>query len=134
MQPDPKAPGRDVGIDEGLIGELFDRFYAAVRQDELLGPVFEARIGNWDDHLSKLHAFWSSVVLMTGRYKGRPMPVHAAIDEIFGAHFERWLAIFAETARAVYPPAAASLFIDRAHLIGESLQLGPSPHQGDDSV
>jgi hemoglobin len=129
-----KAPGFAVGIDEELIGELVDRFYAAVRKDAILGPVFESRIENWDEHLTKLRAFWSSVVLMSGTYKGRPMPVHAAIAEISGLHFQRWLELFAETAREVCPPPAAALFIDRSQRIGQSLQMGISLSRGDYSV
>ena len=132
--PHPKAPGLDAGVDEEMIGMLVDRFYAAVRRDEILGPVFEARIQDWDDHLEKLRAFWSSVVLMTGSYKGRPMPVHLAIEEISKEHFARWLDLFGKTALAVCPPAAAALFIDRAGRIAESLQMGISLHRGDNSV
>jgi hemoglobin len=129
-QPHPKAPGLAAGIDEALIGELVDQFYAKVRKDDILGPVFEARIDNWDEHLIKLRAFWSSVVLMTGRYKGQPMPVHAAISEITDAHFERWLSLFAETAKTVCPPDAAALFIDRSRRIAQSLSLGIAASRG----
>jgi hemoglobin len=129
-QPHPKAPGLAAGIDEAMIGELVDQFYAKVRQDDILGPVFESRIDNWDEHLTKLRAFWSSVVLMTGRYKGQPMPVHAAISEITDAHFERWLSLFAETAKAVCPPEAAALFIDRSRRIAQSLSLGIAASRG----
>jgi hemoglobin len=129
-QPHPKAPGLAAGIDEAMIGELVDQFYAKVRQDDILGPVFESRIDNWDEHLTKLRAFWSSVVLMTGRYKGQPMPVHAAISEITDAHFERWLSLFAETAKAVCPAEAAALFIDRSRRIAQSLSLGIAASRG----
>lgn len=129
-QPHPKAPGLAAGIDEAMIGELVDRFYAKVREDDILGPVFDSRIDNWDEHLTKLRAFWSSVVLITGRYKGQPMPVHAAISEITDAHFERWLSLFAETAKSVCPPEAAALFIDRSRRIGQSLSLGIAASRG----
>lgn len=129
-QPHPKAPGLAAGIDEELIAELVDRFYARVRQDEFIGPVFEARVDDWDEHLKKLRAFWSSVVLLTGRYKGQPMPVHAAISEITDAHFERWLSLFADTAKTVCPPAAAALFIDRSQRIAQSLRLGIAASRG----
>jgi hemoglobin len=129
-QPHPKAPGLVAGIDEAMIAELVDRFYARVREDELIGPVFEARIEDWDEHLVKLRAFWSSVVLMTGRYKGQPMPVHAAIFEITDAHFERWLSLFADTAKKVCPPAAAALFVDRSQRIAQSLRLGIAASRG----
>jgi hemoglobin len=120
-QPSPKAPGVAAGVDEKLIAELVNQFYAAVRQDDVLGPIFEARVGNWNDHIEKLRAFWSSVVLISGRYKGRPVPAHIAIAEISDGHFERWLELFGETARKVCPPDAASLFVDRSRRIAESL-------------
>jgi hemoglobin len=128
--PHPKAPGLVVGVEETMVAELVDRFYAKVRQDELLGPIFNARIEDWDEHLAKLSAFWSSVVLMTGRYKGQPMPVHIAISEITDEHFERWLALFAETAKVVCPPEAAALFVDRSRRIAESLRLGIAASKG----
>ncbi len=127
----PKTPGLAAGITEPMIRELVQAFYARVRRDPLLGPVFETRVGDWPEHLEKLSAFWSSVVLMTGRYKGRPMPVHMAITEISRAHFERWLALFRETAKTVCPEQAAALFIDRAERIAESLHLGISIYRGE---
>lgn len=128
--PHPKAPGLPVGITELMIRDLVHCFYAEVRRDAVLGPIFDSRIHDWDEHLDKLSAFWSSVVLMTGRYKGRPMPVHMAISEISEAHFQRWLALFRATAAAVCPPPAAALFVDRAERIAESLHLGISLHRG----
>lgn len=124
QDPHPKAPGLAAGITEPMIRTLVHNFYAEVRRDPLLGPIFNARVRDWPEHLDKLTAFWSSVVLMTGRYKGRPMPVHVAIPDIARTHFERWLELFRSTARAVCPDAAAALFIDRAERIAESLHLG----------
>lgn len=125
----PKAPGAAAGIDETMIRALVDAFYARVRADAVLGPIFNARVGDWDEHLAKLADFWSSVVLMSGRYKGRPMPVHAAIPDISDAHFQRWLQLFAATAREVCPPPAAALFVDRALRIANSLQTGIALHR-----
>ena len=97
--PHPKAPGLEVGITEGMIRDLVHDFYAKVRRDEVLGPIFNGRVDDWDAHLDKLLAFWSSVVLMTGSYKGRPMPVYAGIREISEEHFTRWLQIFGDPRR-----------------------------------
>lgn len=66
------------GITEEMIGELVTRFYGRVREDALLGPVF-AIVQNWDEHLAKLKDFWSSVVLMSGRYHGSPMRAHVPL-------------------------------------------------------
>lgn len=129
--PHPKAPGLAAGITEPMIRNLVHSFYAEVRRDPILGPIFESRIRDWPEHLDKLSAFWSSVTLMTGRYKGRPMPVHIAIPEISRAHFERWLALFRTTANVVCPEPAANLFIDRAERIAESLHLGICIHRGE---
>jgi len=40
-------------------------------------------------HLDKLCTFWTSVTLMTGRYKGTHMKAHAELPEITPAHFQR---------------------------------------------
>ena len=127
----PLAPGAACGIDETMIRRLVHAFYARVRGDTLLGPIFNAAIDDWDTHLDKLCAFWSSVTLMTGRYKGTPMQAHAALPDIDAKHFERWLALFADTAYEHCPPAAAALFADRATRIAQSLQMGIALHRGE---
>ncbi len=132
--PHPKAPGIAVGITEEMIRGLVHRFYADVRRDPMLGAIFNERVHDWDEHLEKLCAFWSSVVLMTGRYKGRPMPVHMAIPEISADHFRRWLDLFRATASAVCPETAAAVFIEKAEKIAQSLHLGISLHRGDGPV
>lgn len=126
------APGIAAGISEAMVERLVHAFYAKVRRDPILGPIFDRAIGDgWDRHLAKLCDFWSSVVLMTGRYKGQPMPAHARVPEIQAAHFGRWLALFRETALETCPPDAAALFVSRAERIGESLRLGIAFHRGE---
>ena len=124
------APGLAVGIDEEMIHTLVHSFYARVRRDALLGPIFNAKITDWDEHLDKLCSFWSSVTLMTGRYKGTPMQAHAALPEIAPRHFDHWLSLFRATARETCPPAAADLFVDRAERIAQSLQMGIALYRG----
>jgi hemoglobin len=111
------------GIDERMIEKLVRGFYAHVRQDPLIGPIFESHIADWEPHLQKMFAFWSSLTLQSGRYHGQPMARHLRLP-IDAQHFDRWLALFEETARALCPPAAADLFIERARRVAESLELG----------
>jgi hemoglobin len=118
------------GIDEAMISGLVVTFYAQVRKDPLIGPIFEAKIDDWSHHLEKLCAFWSSVVLMSGRYHGQPMRAHMPLP-VERAHFERWLEIFEMTARNMCPPAAADVFIDRARRIADSLELGIATSRGE---
>ena len=111
------------GIDEAMIERLVRTFYGKIRKDALLGPVFATRIADWEPHLKRMCAFWSSVALTSGVYSGRPMEKHLPLP-VDARHFDRWLALFNDTAREVCPPAAAEHFIERAHRVAESLELG----------
>jgi hemoglobin len=113
----------ETGIDAPMIARLVDAFYDRVRADPLLGPVFAARITDWDPHLEQMRLFWSSVVLMSGAYHGRPMPKHLPLP-VDARHFDRWLDLFEATAADICPPVAATHFIERARRIAESLELG----------
>ncbi len=118
-------PGLRVGVDEEMIRTLVHGFYARVREDERLGPVFSAVIGDdWDAHLDKMCDFWSSVLLLTARYSGKPMVKHIGIAGIDRALFLHWLDLFRATARELCPPEAAELFIHRAERIADSLAMG----------
>ena len=113
----------ETGIDEAMIERLVRGFYDRVRDDDLIGPVFNARITDWEPHLHQMFAFWSSVALMSGVYHGQPMRKHLPLP-IDAGHFDRWLALFEATARELCPPKAAEHFIERARRIAESLELG----------
>jgi hemoglobin len=115
----------DDAITEELIDELVHGFYARIRADAVLGPIFARVIGeNWDPHLAKMCDFWSSVMRMSGRYKGNPMVVHMRLKMVRPEHFERWLALFREAAGEICGPDLAPLFVSRAESIARSLQLG----------
>jgi hemoglobin len=105
------------GITDAMIADLVDKFYGRVRKDELLAPVFAK-----DEHLARLRAFWSSVVLMSGRYHGQPMQVHFPLS-IEPRHFDRWLALFEQTTGDVCPPAAAATFMEKARRIADSFEM-----------
>lgn len=112
-------------ISEEMIAALVHAFYGKIRIDPELGPIFNGVIGeNWDVHLARMCDFWSSVMRMTGRYSGRPMPVHMRLKMVKPEHFARWLALFSETAEQTCPPAIARRFSAKAQLIAQSLQLG----------
>ncbi|HEY7645177.1 MAG TPA: group III truncated hemoglobin, partial [Hyphomicrobiales bacterium] len=93
------------GIDETMIRRLVHSFYAKVRNDEMLGPVFAAHIVDWEPHLERMCEFWSSVALLSGRYHGRPMEKHLPLP-VDAEHFDRWLMLFEETARELCSTAA----------------------------
>jgi hemoglobin len=116
---------RPAPVTEDAIALLIDNFYARVRQDAVLAPVFEAAIapGCWPEHLATMRRFWSSVVLASGRYSGNPVAVHQAVIGLQQPMFDRWLALFEETAEELLRRETAALFVAKAHRIAESLQL-----------
>lgn len=117
------------GITEAMIERLVHAFYDKVRSDAILGPVFDARIGDWEPHLAQMCAFWSSVALMTGRYHGAPMPKHTPLP-VDAEHFDRWLELFEQTARETCPPTAEMHLVERARRIAVSLELGVANANG----
>jgi hemoglobin len=120
---------KETGIDEAIIEKLIRAFYVRVRKDALLAPIFVSRISAWEPHLDNMFAFWSSLTLQTGRYHGQPMAKHMPLA-VDARHFDRWLALFEETARDICPPAAAERFIERARRVAESLELGVASANG----
>jgi len=104
---------------------LVDRFYARVRADAQLGPIFNGAVEDWPEHLRTLASFWSSVMLGSGTYKGNPMAVHLRhVDAITPELFERWLGLWREVTGESLPPAAAAALQEKAGRIAESLQAG----------
>lgn len=115
---------RHTTVTEQNIRELVDSFYARVRADDLIGSLFNDAIADWSHHLDKLAAFWSSVMLTSGRYKGRPMPAHLKHRErIAPAMFDRWLALWRRTTAKLFAPRPADAFQDNAERIAESLSF-----------
>ena len=111
--------------DESLAA-VIEAFYAKVRRDPALGPVFARAIADheWPEHLSVIHDFWSSVMLKTGRYKRNPFAAHLSIEGISPALFTRWLALFEETCREHLASEIAAQLHERAVAIADSLQAG----------
>ena len=114
-----------IGVTEEMIHALVHGFYARVRVDPEIGPIFAGVIGDdWDAHLAKMCDFWSGVMLTSGRYKGSPMLAHMRLKMIRPEHFQRWLTLFRQTAQDLFAPDIANAFILRAENIARSFQLG----------
>jgi hemoglobin len=113
------------GITEQSLTALVERFYARVREDAALGPVFNDAIDDWPEHLERLQAFWSSVMLTSGRYKGQPLPAHLKHEAaITPTLFQRWLTLWGETTNELMAPAAAAALQEKAGRIAQSLSFG----------
>ena len=111
-------------VSEDGIRRLVDAFYDKVRLDAELAPIFLRAIpGDWQPHLIRMYAFWSSVMLTTGRYKGNPVVKHLVIPGIQPHLFERWLALFNETCGELFDDGVSEEFRAKAARIAESLKL-----------
>jgi hemoglobin len=119
----------ETGIDDAMIERLVRAFYGKVRAHPVLGPIFNEKVTDWEEHMKRLCAFWSSVILASGAYGGSPMQKHLGLP-IDSRHFDLWLRLFAETAIEVCPPEQAKLFFERALRIAESLELAIAGEHG----
>ncbi len=114
----------DGAITEAQIAALIPRFYGLVQADALIGPVFAGAIDNWPPHFEKLVAFWSSVMLASGRYRGNPMAAHMKhLGTITPPMFDRWLALWADVTNEALPAATAKALQAKADRIAQSLKL-----------
>lgn len=106
------------------IRRLIDAFYTVVRRDELLGPVFAARIpdGHWPTHLDTMTRFWTAALLaQSAGYRGNPGAKHLYLP-IGEEHFERWLALFGEIVDGMFVGDNATEMKLRARKMGDLFQ------------
>jgi hemoglobin len=110
-------------LDESRLAVLVDRFYDKVRADPLLGPVFNPRVDDWDAHKVLMTSFWATVALRTGHYRGNPLARHQPLP-IGVEHFQRWLALWRETAAELLDAESAALMAGYAERIGYGMRVG----------
>lgn len=124
QQPIPRIP------DETL-RKLIAVFYARVRKDPLIGPVFNASISDWNAHQDTLFHFWASLLYGNTGYNGRPVPAHFKHREHMTPEaFTRWLTLWRQTTTELLTPEAAALLQNRAECIGNSFQRAMSFQSG----
>ena len=117
-----RQAAEQIGVDADYIDHFVETFYARIRDDALLGPVFAERIADWPAHLARMKAFWRSVLHNSGEFSGNPMLKHLVIPGIGLTHFSHWLDLFYATLRDAEPhPEATELVGGRARMIADSL-------------
>ncbi|MEQ8479597.1 MAG: group III truncated hemoglobin [Hoeflea sp.] len=118
----PRRPAVEISPRE--IGLLVDRFYANVREDARLGPLFEERLsGKWDIHLERMNRFWRSVLLHSGEYSGQPVVKHNGLPDLEEEDFRLWLKLFESTTAELFAPPTAEPIVVIARRIARSLWL-----------
>jgi len=116
--------GAAAELTDQALGPVIRAFYARVRADSLLGPLFNQAVGDWPAHEAVLIDFWHSVINTSGRYKGPVLERHLRHKgRITQAMVARWLALWGETAHQLLPATDALRLTDRAARIAKSLSL-----------
>lgn len=116
-------PAADLCTEEEIV-QLVYGFYDNVRRDEVLGPIFQRHIKDWDTHLPTMVDFWSSALRGTARFRGSPMPKHAALPDLSIELFQRWLKLFQETTATLPNAALADKANELSKRIAQSLWYG----------
>jgi hemoglobin len=112
---------------------LVDSFYAKVRADALLAPVFNERIGDrWPQHMEKMYKFWQTVLLKEHTYYGSPFTPHAML-QVDHAHFEKWLDLFFGTIDELFSGEKAEEAKFRAEKMAEMFEYKIKYYQSDPS-
>ncbi len=88
------------------IERLVHAFYDRIRDDELLGFIFNdvAQI-NWPEHLPRMVDFWETMIFRAGTYTGSPLGAHARLVPLTAMgrpQFDRWLELFTTTVDALF--------------------------------
>ncbi len=111
---------------------LVRTFYSSARQDEMLGPIFDRFVQDWEAHFEHLTDFWEGNLFffVKNKFTGDAKAAHNRVDEVLGntltmEHFGRWLNLWlatldehfegetAERARSQARKMATFLFICR---------------------
>jgi hemoglobin len=116
---------RDIATRDDIVS-LVDGFYARVREDDLLGPIFNdiARV-DWAAHLPKMYDFWDSVLFGRAQFKGNPLAVHRALATrapMTDAAFGRWIVLFHATVDDLFSGPVAFEAKQRAVRIAMTMQ------------
>lgn len=126
-----RAGAEAIGVDAEFVSDFVEAFYAQIRSDAVLGPIFAAKITDWDEHLGRMKRFWRSILFSSGEYSGNPMAKHVVIDGLEEAHFARWLDMFYATLRSLNGnEEAVALVGSRARMVADSLLTGIAMQQG----
>jgi hemoglobin len=122
----------EAGLTEPLVCEVILSFYEKVRVDEVLGPVFTEAIGNdWTAHTERIILFWLTATRLGRGYDSTGfLPAHLRNLSIRSDQLPRWLQLFGETARELCSPQAASVLIEIAERMAETIRISLDRRDG----
>ena len=107
---------------------LVRTFYAKVRKDDLLGPIFNGIITDWETHLELLTDFWETNLFFKRKYFGNPLHAHINVDDKTGhsiseLHFGTWINLWVQNLDEHFEGETAQLAKNRARVMGTFIHL-----------
>jgi hemoglobin len=124
-EPGSREASTMTAIDPDMVRSLLDSFYESVRQDTVLGPVFDPLIGDgWPAHIRKINEFWLTALRLSRSYKGSGfMAAHLRHESIREEHMQRWLELFAKAVAQEIPAEHRLAFLNVANAMAENLRI-----------
>jgi hemoglobin len=116
---------------------LVSSFYDKVQKDELIGPIFNEKIKDWQPHLDTMYKFWSTILFekvnLEQKYTGHPFIKHAYLP-VSIEHFERWLTLFYQNADALFKGAVVDEAKKRAAYMANMFYVKIEALRGNDVI
>ncbi|MFK5972414.1 MAG: group III truncated hemoglobin [Flavobacteriaceae bacterium] len=113
---------------------LVTSFYTKIRAHEILGPIFNGIITDWDTHLDLLTDFWETQLFLKRKYHGNPVTAHQEVDDkmnhtITSEHFGLWLNLWFETLDELFEGETAWIAKNRAQKMSTMLFMQMFQHR-----
>ncbi len=113
---------------------LVTSFYKKIRVHEILGPIFNGIITDWDTHLDLLTDFWETQLFLKRKYHGNPVTAHQEVDDkmnhtITSEHFGLWLNLWFETLDELFEGETAWIAKNRAQKMSTMLFMQIFQHR-----
>ncbi|MGB5497658.1 MAG: group III truncated hemoglobin [Maribacter sp.] len=107
---------------------LVNTFYEKIRKDEILGPIFNGIINDWESHLVLLTDFWETQLFLKRKYYGNPVTAHQEVDEkmkhaINPEHFGLWLNLWFATIDELFEGETTWIAKNRAQKMSTMLYM-----------
>jgi len=116
------------------INVLVRTFYLKVQQDDILGPIFNGIISDWESHFELLTDFWETQLFLKRKYFGNPVTAHQEVDDkmnhtVTSEHFGLWLNLWFATIDELFEGDTAWIAKNRAQKMSTMLFMQIYEHR-----